>query len=66
VKVSDIFCDGNVTDVAFTVSETDCPAASAGAVYVAEVVVMLLSVPCAGVFQVTPALEVSFATTAVM
>jgi hypothetical protein len=58
-------CAGKVTDVAFTVSDTDCPAASAGAVYVTEVFVMLLSVPCAGAVHATPAMEESLVTDAV-
>jgi hypothetical protein len=66
VNVSDMDCPGNVTDVAFTISETDCPAPRAGAVYVTDVFVMLLRVPCAGVVQVTPAAEESFETAAVM
>lgn len=57
---------GYVTDVALTVSGTDVPGATVGALYVADDVVTAVRVPCAGSVQLTPAPDVSLSTLAVI
>jgi hypothetical protein len=55
---------GKVTDVALTVSETEAPEATIGALYTTDAVVIAESDPCAGGVQVTPAPVVSLRTVA--
>src|SRR5271167_4207972 len=54
----------NVTDVALTVSETETPGATTGALYTTDVVVTAVRVPFAGGVHVTPAPDVSLSTVA--